>query len=470
MNVIRRSIPWWAPVAAAFGAVCADLPSAAGQGMSSSSLRPFVIAVVPVVGRNGAVGGVSVDTAGVLDRASLASTVRLREVRRQALRAVPGDLGRRSPCRKISLRQLDAALAEHRQAGTPLTGDLLFLAGLQRVNYVLVYPESRDIVLAGPAEGWCIDDTGEAVGATTKLPVLQLDDLIVALRTATAAAHGDGVTCSIEPTTDGFHRFQRLIATRSLRMSRSTVGRLEQVLGPSVIRITGVPPDTHFAHVMVAADFLMKRLAMNFEPAPVNGLPSYLELLRGTRSTEPPPSIFRLWLAPAYRSVLRDPEGLAWELEGEGVQALTEDGWLARDPRRAHAGRAHPAAEEWAETFSEKFGELAVAMPAFGRLRACMDLAVAAAILTKEDLRKAADCGLPLLHDHKLVDVARYPTPRKTPSRASYLESGDGYLVSLSGGVDLDSWAVVRGARVSGPLTTLRKQAAAPAAAGWWWD
>ena len=44
--------------------------------------------------------------------------------------------------------------------------------------------------------------------------------------------------------------------------------------------VNGVPADSHFARVLVAADYRMKRLAMNFDPSPVNGLPSYLHMIK----------------------------------------------------------------------------------------------------------------------------------------------------------------------------------------------
>ena len=50
-------------------------------------------------------------------------------------------------------------------------------------------------------------------------------------------------------------------------MSRTTVVSMEKALGPQLITVTGVSATTHFAQVMVAADFRMKRLAMNFESA-----------------------------------------------------------------------------------------------------------------------------------------------------------------------------------------------------------
>ncbi len=41
------------------------------------------------------------------------------------------------------------------------------LAGLTKIDYVLLYPESNEIVIAGPAEGFVEDSTGRVVGIET---------------------------------------------------------------------------------------------------------------------------------------------------------------------------------------------------------------------------------------------------------------------------------------------------------------
>ena len=48
-------------------------------------------------------------------------------------------------------------------------------------NMSLSIREEQDIVLAGPGEGWKINEQGEVVGLTTGRPVMWLDDLVVAL-------------------------------------------------------------------------------------------------------------------------------------------------------------------------------------------------------------------------------------------------------------------------------------------------
>ena len=107
------------------------------------------------------------------------------------------------------MRRLEAAIAASKKSGQPLPNDVRLLAGLQNIRYVFVYPDQRDIVLAGFAEGWKVDDRGNLVGLTTGRPVILLDDLLVALRSANESAAG-GITCSIDPSQRGAASVERL--------------------------------------------------------------------------------------------------------------------------------------------------------------------------------------------------------------------------------------------------------------------
>ena len=106
---------------------------------------------------NQQVGGVSIDARGIVTNVQIDELNRLKRERAEALQPVPGDLKARVEMRKVSLRQLEAAIAEHRTNGTPISDDMRYLAGLQRIQYVFVYPEHNDIVLAGPGEGWKVE-------------------------------------------------------------------------------------------------------------------------------------------------------------------------------------------------------------------------------------------------------------------------------------------------------------------------
>jgi len=438
------------------------------QFVSNTQIEPFVVGLIPVVGRSGAVGGVSIDAAGVLSRSSADASSQLRDARQRALAPIDSDLAATSALRKISLRRLSAAIDERRVKREPLTDVLQNLAGLTRVQFVFVYPDQQDIVLGGPAEGWRIDDRGNVVGQTTGQPVLQLDDLLVALRTAKAAATDRGISCSIDASPDGLKKIRPLLNSRTL--NETLVRRLEQTLGPQQITVTGVPPGSHFVRVLVAADFLMKRLGMNFEPSPDSNLPSYMEMLASRSAAAPKNAMPRWWMAPHYDALLKDEGGLAWQLRGSGVQTLTEDGYLSAAGAEATPGREDPLAKKWAAAMTSHYDSLAKSLPVFAELRNCIDLAVVGALLVKEKLPAKARCDLSLLLDDKRLAVAEYHVPQTVDSKASLIRKGQSQILSLSGGVQVDSWSVLNRVETSTDLSTTHQSAAALDPNRWWWD
>ncbi|HEY2411141.1 MAG TPA: DUF1598 domain-containing protein [Pirellulaceae bacterium] len=439
-----------------------------GQAISDTSVQPFVVGLVPVIGNSGRVGGISIDAAGAVSRSDVETGGSLRDARLKALAVIDSDINAASPLRKISLRRLSAALQEKITARKAPGSDLQNLAGLTRVEYVFVYPEHNDIILAGPAEGWRIDDQGNSVGQTSGQPTLQLDDLLIALRTAKAAAMDRGISCSIDPTEEGLHRLKPLLHARNL--NAAAVDRMEKALGPQRVTITGVPPGSHFAQVLVASDFLMKRLGMNFEPAPIDDLPSYMKLLASRSAPLPKSAMPRWWMAPHYEPLRKDAAGRAWQIRGSGVQTLTEEGYLSSAGAVVNAGRADPTAKKWADAMTTNFQALSKVFPVFGELRNCMDLAVVAALLVKEDLPTAAACDLSLLLDEKRLAVAEYQIPKTIDSRASLIRRGPDWILSLSGGIQIDSWSVLNHVETKADLTATRQSAIPPSTTRWWWD
>jgi len=437
-------------------------------GVTEGRVRPFVVGFIPVTG-SGAVGGVSVDTQGALARVESDTVGDLRQARLAAMRVDSTEITESSPLRKVSLRRLEAAIAEHRRLGRPLPDEMQVLAGMQRLQYVFAYPDHEDIVLAGRAEGWRIDDQGNYLGATTGRPVLQLADLIVALRSAEAAAVS-GVSCSIDPSPEGIGRLQRLMRQPGFRMNQASLRGSERAVGPQTIRVTGVADTSRFAHVMVAADFLMKRLAMNLEPAPIDGLPSYLELLRRGKQRLPQNSLPRWWMTPQYEALLKSPDGLAWELRGSSVRALSEESLITEFGGLASRGKAHPIAEQWAANFTSRFDSLAAAMPIFAELQNLMDLSVAAALLTQQDLLARCNCPLSLMLNPVDVQLAAYPAARQVDSQASFVSKGNDWLLAVSGGVEINSWKYLEQPREDATLSTAREHSRPDDPLRWWWD
>ena len=70
---------------------------------------------------------------------------------------------------------------------------MMQLAGLIRVEYVFAFPDEKDIVIAGPAEGWIQSPAGHIVGIQSGLPTLHLEDLTTALHVFTADRTGESM-------------------------------------------------------------------------------------------------------------------------------------------------------------------------------------------------------------------------------------------------------------------------------------
>lgn len=414
-----------------------------------------------------AVGGISIDAKGILANAERDHNG-LRQFWLDLLKPLPDDLKQSSKIRKISLRGLADLLAGLEDKAA-LPDEVRFLAGLQRVEYVLVYPELNDIVLVGYGEGWKVDDRGNVVGVTTGRPVMELDDLIVALRTAEGAARG-GIQCSIDPTKEGLARIQQMAPQFSIpNLDPRVVGpQVERAMGPQTISFHGIPPTSRFAHILLAADFRMKRIAMKFEPTPVRGLASYLDMVKSRAQTTN--MLPRWWLTTNYEPLLSDNDGLAWQLRGPGVKAMTEDDFVEASGERKHTGKSSPAAQKWADQMTSKYDELSLKEPIFGELRNCMDLAVIGALIFHKNL--AAKAGLDW---GALLDPGAYPTeefnlPKQVDTKCSFVRASDRYILSASGGVQINSWADANRSETGDGLKPLREQVTESRGKSWWWN
>lgn len=415
-----------------------------------------------------AVGGISIDAAGVLSN-SEKDFNGLRQFWLDNLQPVAGDLNQPTKLRKISLRGLDEALARVIREGANLPDEMRFLAGLQRIEYVLVYPEQNDIVLAGYAEGWEVDARGNMVGATTGRAVMQLDDLLIALRTARDAARG-GILCSIDPNEEGLSRVMSGKAAIPGAGPQELAEAMARELGPQSIRFGGVPAESRFAHVLLGADYRMKRLGMNFDRSPVKGLSSYLQMLKSTSAAGNQNLLPRWWLTTNYQPLLSDRDGLAWRLRGQGVKAMSENDFLAANGQRKQTGKASPLAQKWADQMTNKYEDLSVKEPIFGELRNCMDLAVIAALVVKEDLFGKAALDLVTLLSADRYPTHQYKTPKQVDSKASVVAARDGYIMSASGGVQINSWAEASRKETSDDLTPIRSVVKETRGERWWWN
>ena len=424
--------------------------------------------------RNGSVGGVVIDANGALRTMTVRDRAKLAHELQQGLPAAPNAIGQAVPVRRISLKGLEQACHEFLQAhpGQPLPDEIQFLGGLQRIQYIIADPQGNDIILAGPAEGWRVDGKGNVVGITTGHPVLQLEDLLVALRNVDQGIK-DRITCSIDPTETGFRQMKQLLETQKRQRTRLDPARLQvavkQAFGPQMVKITGVPQESRFAQIMLAADYRMKRLAMGLDRSPIADLPSYLGLLQRNASVKEN-SHPRWWLAANFGPIARSDDGLAFALEKSGVKLMTEDEYMAADGTLKQTGRKSKAAQTFASAITRRYDELAKADPLFGELKNLMELSVVAAIIERHALLRKSGASLPILlgADQSLPTTVRN-VPKTVPAECSIIRVRQGLLVTASGGVEIDAWELAKVATVNPSVAAARDDYLMPANRGQWW-
>lgn len=422
-------------------------------------------------GQIGVVGGVNVDANGVVSNVTSQDRSELLQQLRESVKAPDGELSQNAKLRMISLSKLQAAVAQTLVDQRPLSEEMLYLAGLQRIEYVFAYPETGDIVLAGPAEPWLVRDDASVVGKTSGRPVLRLEDLLVALRTSEITQH-EAISVSIDPTPEGELRLQELlkrIGTGNGFNPTIAEPAMKEAFGAQKVTLTAVPKSSRMAQVLVAADYEMKRIAMHLEPSPVKNLPSYMEMVRdgGTRRGVQP----RWWMACDYDAILHSQDRLAWQITGKAVKALTEDQHVASDGTRQGIGQSNKLAQRWADLFTERYGDLCCANSAFGDLRNVMDLSVVAALIRAHELQEVAGCDLSLLFGSGGNQLAtpEWNVPQSLHPQCSFVRGRNGWTVSASGGVEINAWKIVaQSAKLDQSVASVRSESMRTSDT-WWW-
>ncbi len=159
---------------------------------------------------NRVVGGVSIDANGTVRDAVVEDQTAELEQLRQRIAGGKNDFAAPAARRMISLKQLQATVADAARNQQPLAEEVLLLGGLTRIEYVFVYPEEQDIVIAGPSENWKLGKYGTIVGAESGRPILLLDDLVVAFQSV-SRGRPETISCSIDPTPEGTRQLTAML-------------------------------------------------------------------------------------------------------------------------------------------------------------------------------------------------------------------------------------------------------------------
>ncbi len=420
----------------------------------------------------GIVGGIKIDTRGVLtgEKAKLDRTALARI--EAGLKASDAKIAEATPLRMVSLRGLENAITKAKDEGKPLSSEITYMAGLQRVEYVIALEDKSDIIIAGPGEGYRLNDEGVVVGEKSGNPVIHLEDFLVAMRSVENARTGQGVSVSIDPTEIGIKQLQNFYGQlkRSKTPFRPEMQPLvEKAMGEQTIRLTGVPADSRFSQVLVAADYKMKRLGMGLEAAPISNFPSFMEMAQKAqvKNMRAAP---RFWMECSYEPIAKNADGSIWQIRGKGVKTLTEDSKFDSQGKRSGANKPNRFAVKWAEMMTERFDELSAAEPVFRDLRNAMDLSVVAAIISRERLSEKVGLKTPaILGLTNAAVTPSYTVPKVVPAQCSFVRIAQSWLVSASGGIQLDSWGIASNTEVVPNMESIA-EATATQGGSWWWN
>jgi hypothetical protein len=349
------------------------------------------------------------------------------------------------------------------------------LAGLHRVDYLFVDRENKEVIIAGPAGPWTVDQQGRIVDQKSGRPLLRLDDLVVVFRNAFA---GPGqFVCAITPTREHLARTHDFINRTSLEPLKpggrdAWLDGLRLALGNQQIDVTGIDSSTRVARILVEADHHMKLIGIGLKPGS-DDVASYLDRIEiGPNEAPPNVGMLRWWFTLRNRVIRQGAGGNAFRLARQMVQVLSENELLTRHGERVHTGQSDALNREFARSFTERFQDLADQYPIYAELDNIFRLASVAALLRHEKVRREEMATL--LSDEKYA-VPQARTPREVPSVINHRLIHDKHVVAaVSGGVSFQRQEVLTRALDTTPAKIRYGEwlrgSKEDREAVWWWD
>ncbi|MBA63833.1 MAG: hypothetical protein CMJ76_15880 [Planctomycetaceae bacterium] len=337
-------------------------------------------------------GGVYVDQDGLMVPINLGQDGELRAVHREQFEGMFSDKGQdireHSSVRKVSLVRLQRQLELLQLQGKRPDESMRNLAGIYKIQYVLVFPEQGDIVVAGPAGPWQKNANGRVVNINNGKPVLKLDYLVELMRNA----YSDNPTfgCSITPRSDNLLKAKQYLANRkgkslTAQNTDAWLERLRQLVGRQDVEVFGTDNQTQLAQVLVEADRHMKLIGLG-EVAGIAGMNSYLD--NAAQSDEPAQTVnmLRWWFTTNYHSLHASKDGLAYEIVGPAIKVLSENEIVDKLGNRRQTGSSDPLSQQFAAEFTRHFEEIAERYPVYLELRNVFDLAVVSMLINAQQL------------------------------------------------------------------------------------
>lgn len=422
------------------------------------------------------IAGVDVDAQGVLKVRQFDPRLAQQRFAEARMRR-DSEIMQPSQLRKVSLNRLEATLSEHLDAGNPIPEEMKAMAGLTSIDYIFYYPDTKDIVIAGPAEGFFADPTDRYVGISSGRPSLLLEDMVTALRAyAPNSKPTPIISVSIDPTPEGLQRMQQFLASFGGQAQRGDTQRvamgLKNNLGLQTVSIQGVPNSTHFARVLVEADYRMKLVGIGLEQIP--GVRSYVE--RANPHTIAASALTRWYFQPNYDAISVSEDGLAMKINDRGVELVGENERVINGVRTRAVGKPNRASTAFCHDFTKNYSKVAEKVRIYAELAQLIDVAVAAAYIQEQDFYGQAGWSMPVLLDESKVSVETYTAPEQVETAVNAIWRGNTLMTPLGGGVQMQPRLALKEEHVSkdtdGKVVQTKSEAGPSHLKDgqWWWD
>lgn len=300
----------------------------------------------------------------------------------------------------LSLRVLAIEAEKH-----PFRKDVETLSGIGWIEGFVVDRENRDVILIGRY--------------SPEWPALHLDDLVVSMRNVwNRDSHP---YCSLDPRPQDVLKLNQLASqagiVTTVDQMYSFFRRIKEVWGSQSVVVGGVPRNSRHAHVMIDADYHMKKVSQGL--VQLSGIRSCIDIILDEakrqidKTGQIPPlgmSMSRFWFhvgkdEPTYQ----ESEGIIC-LDRCSVVALTEKQRSTVDGALYDSDEDDPHASAFAQELSDRFQKAATLVPEYANLENLFRLsAVLRAMLFRDAADRARlDLGF-FLKDYKFQSETAMP-------------------------------------------------------------
>jgi hypothetical protein len=238
------------------------------------------------------------------------------------------------------------------------------------------------------------------------------------------------------------------------------------------VSVNGVSPKSHFAQVLVEADYRMKLIGIGLETPPVK-MAVYVDKAKGGDASQ----LVRWYFLPDYQCVRVNEDKTAMEIVGEGVKLVGENELVSMSGQRKVVGGTSQASQTFTTAFTKLYPQIAARSPIYAELRNMIDISVAAAFIQQQNYYGKADWKMEFFGDEKSYSIENYSIPKTVDTTVNVVWKNGGrtLMTPMGGGVEIQAAKAVQADKLlpdeKGDVDKLHNQIKPNLAKDqWWWD